>query len=43
MLMNGQISKETFDQKKKQVHEEYVDAMMEEELLKNLMKKHGGQ
>ncbi len=43
MLMNGQITKETFNKEKQKIHDDYVDATMEQELLKNLMAKHGGQ
>ena len=42
-LLRGEISEAEFNYRKQQSHDEYIIASNEEQLLKNLLKKHGGQ
>ena len=41
-LLKGEISEAEFNFRKQQVHDEYIIASDEEQVLKNILKKHGG-
>lgn len=42
LFNEGIISKDTYNRNRERIHKDYTDAVLEEDFLKELIKKHGG-